>query len=336
MNAKVYEILEYGSEGYLVDFKQGQYELGNNFKKHEFLKDISALANHPNDGDKFIIIGIIEKNGIADNFTSIPELTDQANYQQFLNEYLEPQINFEYRPISFKDFQLAYFRIFNNMERPYLFKKEFKIIKSENKVEKENNNKIIYREGDGLIRTGSGTRKMVRSDFERIYKNRITKSDRKSDIRISPVLIGLSNHAAANKTSVKILDINIENTSNTSLDFDIELIIYKNECYTIITKTEFERRGNYQSPNRIYTSNAVLSNFHVDNEENEEYFIFRRTKLRNMKTAVSISQNNIEKEIFDKEVIIIFREPISVIVDVTIRSDDFTEGAFSQRFEVKI
>ena len=76
MSDKVLEILEYGSEGYLVDFKQEQYLLGENHKKHEFLKDISAFANHPKDEDKFIIFGVVEKNGMADSFINISNITD--------------------------------------------------------------------------------------------------------------------------------------------------------------------------------------------------------------------------------------------------------------------
>lgn len=126
MSDKIIEILEYGSEGYLVDFKQEEYLLGKYPKKHEFLKDISAMANHPKDEDKYIIIGAAEKNGMADSLMDIPKLTDQAQYQEYLNAYIEPAITFEYKPITFKGKELAYFRIFDNKNRPYLLRKQFK------------------------------------------------------------------------------------------------------------------------------------------------------------------------------------------------------------------
>lgn len=334
MNDKVLEILEYGSEGYLVDFKIEQYVLGKNFNKHEFLKDISAFANHPMNEDKFIIIGVEEKNGMADSFNHIRDLTDQAKYQQFLNEYIEPQINFEYRPISYEEFQLAYFRIFNNRERPYLFKKEFEIIKKDNKVEKNNSNKIVYRKGDGFIRTGSGTRKMFRPDFEKIYNDKLKQKDRKSDLIITSTINDFKELPPFEEVKFKILDIDIQNLSNKSIDVDVELKIYKNDYCKIITNTEFERIINEQSSNHSSYTNVFLPNFDFENEEKEEYFIFRRTKRQNMKTAVSIAQLYTEKEVYGNEILIIFNESCKVCFEVTIRSDDFSEGALNQRFEV--
>lgn len=330
MNDKVLEILEYGSEGYLVDFKQEQYVLGQNFNKHEFLKDISAFANHPKYEDKFIIIGVEEKNGIAGSLNNINELIDQAKYQQYLNTYIEPQVNFEYRPIEFKGYQLAYFRIFENNDRPYLFKKEVQTVCDDGKK------RIIYREGDGFIRAGTATRKMVRSDFVRICNDKLKQKDRKAELTITPSINYFRELPLSEEINFKILDIDIQNLSNKSIDVDIELKIYKNDYCKIITNTEFERMMNEQFSNRSIMANVVLPNFHVENEENEEYFIFRRTKLRNMKTAVSIAQNETEKEIFGNEIIIIHKETGIVLIEVTIRSDDFIEGALKQRFEVKI
>lgn len=336
MSDKVLEILEYGSEGYLVDFKQEQYLLGKNHKKHEFLKDITAFANHPKGEDKFIIIGVVEKNGMADSFINISNLTDQAKYQQYLNDNIEPHINFEYRPIKYKEFNLAYFRIFDNKERPYLFKKNIEVIKKENQDKKNKETTNLYRIGDGYVKTGTGTRKMVRSDFERIYKNRYSETDRKTDLMISPNLIDLEDFPLDNEISVKFLDLNIENTSNASIDFDIEMKVFKSNFYKIITNTEFEQIKKEQSSTYSFGGNVVLPNFHVDYEEEEKCFIFKRAKLRNMKTAISIAQLYTEKEVFGKEILIIFNESCNVAVEVTIRSDDFNEGALIQRFDVKI
>ena len=43
------DILKYYSESFNIDFKQTEYPLGKEFKKNEFLKDFSAMANHPSD-----------------------------------------------------------------------------------------------------------------------------------------------------------------------------------------------------------------------------------------------------------------------------------------------
>jgi hypothetical protein len=69
--------------------------------------------------------GIAESGGAAENFIAIDELISEADYQQFLNSYIEPNINFQYRSFSYQNHQLAYFTIYGNTERPYLFKKVF-------------------------------------------------------------------------------------------------------------------------------------------------------------------------------------------------------------------
>lgn len=78
------DILKYYSESFNIDFKQTEYPLGKEFKKNEFLKDFSAMANHPSDEKKYIFVGVIEKDGRASSFIDIPKLTDQAKYNNFL------------------------------------------------------------------------------------------------------------------------------------------------------------------------------------------------------------------------------------------------------------
>src|SRR5690606_1065196 len=125
MKETIINLIENESENTKLDFKKEQYpiEKGNG-KKGEFLKDMCAFANLSSNEDKFIIVGIEEKNGVAVGFKPIDKLHDQASYQQFLNQYIDPEINFEYKEIIHKDNRLAFFRLFNNNKRPYLFKKE--------------------------------------------------------------------------------------------------------------------------------------------------------------------------------------------------------------------
>ncbi|RQO78721.1 hypothetical protein DBR40_05530 [Pedobacter sp. KBW01] len=52
------------------------------------------MANGQADEDKYIIIDIAESGGTAENFIAIDELISEADYQQFLNSYIEPNINF--------------------------------------------------------------------------------------------------------------------------------------------------------------------------------------------------------------------------------------------------
>jgi hypothetical protein len=327
MSDKVLEILEYGSEGYLVDFKQEEYPLGKHPKKHEILKDISAMANHPKDEDKYIIIGAVEKNGMTESFKNIPELTDQAKYQQYLNSYIEPDIIFEYKPIKFKDKQLAYFRIFDNRNRPYLIKKEVQI-----SVEKSKN-QIVYREGDGFIKTGTGTRKMVRSDFESIYKKRYSKKDRKSDLRISPILVPFDKFPSDEKISVKTLDLEIENLSNKSIDFDIVMKVYKNDNIGFLSYYDFQKLQSKDS-GLMAVKPGILPNFRVNTEEKNEYFEVSRTIFQNQKTSCSIAQNETINEVFEKEFMVVSQKPGTIDLEIIVRSDEFSDGAMIHNFTI--
>lgn len=322
MSDKIIEILEYGSEGYLVDFKQEEYLLGKYPKKHEFLKDISAMANHPKDEDKYIIIGAVEKNGMADSLMDIPKLTDQAQYQEYLNAYIEPAITFEYKPIIFKGKQLAYFRIFDNKNRPYLFKKAVQMPKG------NGGNQMVFKEGDGFIKTGSGTKKMVRSDFERIYRDRFAQRDRSQDISISAYSYEDDEFQVDDNVSLKVFDLDIENHSNKSINFDIELKLFDNEDIGVISRTELKRQNSSG-----LLAGAVSYNFHVEMEKNEGYTIFRRSKMRYEKTAVSIPQGSTDKHVFDEEIIAFVKRESTVLAELTTRCDEFTEGALIQKFE---
>ena len=124
MIEKLFEIIKYHSESVYVDFKSQEYPLGKNTKKNELLKDISSMANHPSNEPKYILIGIKEKNGLASEFIDLSTPTHQAKYQQFVEENIEPKINFEYRSFEYEGHRLAAFIISDNQERPYLFKKD--------------------------------------------------------------------------------------------------------------------------------------------------------------------------------------------------------------------
>ena len=114
MLEKLVEIIKYHSESIYVDFKSLEYPLGKHEKKNEFLKDISAMANHPSNEPKYIFIGIKARNGIAAEFCDIEAITDQAKYQQFVTDNIEPKINFDYIPFEYEGKKLAVFLISNN------------------------------------------------------------------------------------------------------------------------------------------------------------------------------------------------------------------------------
>jgi len=213
---KIAEIIKYYSESHNIDFKLLQYPIDKHEKKNEILKDISAMANHLSDEDKYIIIGVKRKKSGDIKFQDILEPIDQASYQQFLDSNIEPQINFEYGTSTFEGHHIAYFKIFNNNQRPYLFKNDIR-----NSIDPK---KFDFKKGDGYIRKGTGTDKMVLDDFERIYEIKYKKTDRKSDIKITP-FIGEFDDEKYSESNIRYFDFEIENLSSQSINLEVELIL---------------------------------------------------------------------------------------------------------------
>lgn len=322
MNSVLEQIIKYDSEGANLDFKKEEYSLGRVEKKHEILKDISAFANHHSDADKYILIGVKEVNGVADSFFEIENLTDEAKYQQFLVENIEPKINFEYKSVMYEGKKIAYFRIFDNKNRPYLFKKNL-----QNPI----TNYIEYKIGDGFIRLGSSSRKLERADFENIYRNRFTEKDRKNDLVIESYFSTSDNEEIIN-FGVKYLDIRIENQSNKSIEFDVEMKVYKSENLGLISEDELIKkiREREKRPNRGFGINdeiiqPQMLNLNVHLEENDSFILISRNRFKS-KAAINLAQNSFELDIFCKYLLVLGENADEIKAELTIRSDDFTEG----------
>jgi hypothetical protein len=322
MNTELEQIIKYNSEGSNLDYKKEEYVLGNSEKKNEILKDISAFANHHSDSDKYIIIGVKEKNGVASEFYEIENLTDEATYQQFLIDNIEPKINFEYRSAIFDNTQIAYFRIFGNKNRPYLFKKNL-----QNPVTKKHE----YRAGDGFIKVGSSSKKLERNDFENIYKTRFTERDRKNDLEIEAYFATTDNDEIVN-WNIKYLDIKITNKSNKSIEFDIEMKVFKSENYGLISEDELVKELKKKQKKKssgfgidFEVIQPQMMNLNVNYKENDNSVIISRNSLAK-KTAINLAQNSSESDIFCQYLFVLGDNFDEVKAELTIRSDDFTEG----------
>jgi hypothetical protein len=329
---KISEILDYHSESSTIDYKRDQYPIGKNLKKHELLKDISAMANFPSDEDKYIIIGVLEKDGRPFDFFDIVDLVDQSKYQQYINSNIEPIINFEYKSFIYKGKNLAYFRIFNNKDQPYLFKKEVK-----NADEKD---RIEYREGDGFIRVGTSTKKMSRNDFEKIYEKRFRKPDRKNDLIITPTFGTPTTGELADYNFLKYFDISLENISNKSIELDIEMKVYKSSGYKLLCDTDVINEIRKKKPKQTNIFGHVIPeidmpviDFHVDYQDFSDYIIVSRIKHRNQTVDIRLPQKSIEPDVFYKKILVIREKEESIRADVIIRSDDFSDGILTQTIE---
>ncbi|MEP6262829.1 MAG: ATP-binding protein [Gillisia sp.] len=326
------EIIKYDSEGVKVDYKQEEYSLGRNANKFEILKDISAFANHHSDEDKFIIIGVKEENGIAKDILGISQITDEAKYQQFVFENIEPKINFEYKLYEYQNVQLSYFRIFNNTSRPYLFKKELK-----NPV----HHKIEYRKGDGYIKIGSSSKKIDRSDLEHIYKNRYALKDRREDIDIKAYYGKPGENSELYNWDINYIDIQIINNSNKSIDFDVEMKVNKSDFFELIPEDQLvkEIKEKNRKKNSHFGVNfdfvqAPIFNLDIGFKEEDDFVIIERYPRAN-KTAITLSQNSMENDIFQGHLFVLQKEFNEIEATVTIRSDDFTNGALTKQVVFK-
>lgn len=320
--------IKYDSESSTLDFKKEQYPLGNHPKKHEMLKDFSAFVNHLSETDKFIICGVKERNGRAINFFNIDHLEDEAKYQQYINDNIEPKINFEYKSFEYNGFNLSYFRLFNNHNRPYLLKKDIQNPTDKNKTE--------LKKGDGFIRIGTSNKKLIREDFDAIYdaKNRVP--DRKSEIIIH-TLFGNPDNEFLKNHDCKYIDISIENLSNKSIRLDAEMKVFFGDNYQIFEENELikELTKNENPSLRLLPpfSSLITYNPHISVENFEDHINISRTKLRNEETALIISPKDIEKETFSQSLIIVGDYPISIIAEVLLRSDDFVDGILIKQVE---
>jgi hypothetical protein len=327
---KLEEIIEYESESHLVDFKLFPYDLSNKNKKHEFLKDISSMANNPSNEDKYIIIGVKEKEGIASSFQNVDEIDDQAKYQQYLDSNIEPPINFEYRLFNYKEFKLTYFRIYGNIDRPYLFKKNVNL--------PDQDSPIKYRNGDGLIRVGTSTRRLVRSDLDKIYESKFNEVDRKSDLNVIVVIDKAEDDI--NITDKNYFDLCIENKSSKSIGFDIEMKIFFDDIPTVRSKDSIKESIIIPKPGSRFGVqtfyNPQIPNFDLSIEEEENYLYIRRTKRINEEYAVRISQNSKKDNVFFKELILNARDNFTLKAEVIIRSDDFKDGPLKINIEEEI
>lgn len=331
MNTELEQIIKYNSEGSNLDYKKEEYVLGKSEKKNEILKDISAFANHHSDSDKYIIIGVKEKDGVASEFYEIENLTDEATYQQFLIDNIEPKINFEYKSAIFDSKQIAYFRIFGNKSRPYLFKKNL-----QNPVTKKHE----YRVGDGFIKVGSSSKKLERSDFENIYKTRFTERDRKNDLEIEAYFGTTDNDEIVN-WNIKYLDIKITNKSNKSIEFDIEMKVFKSENYGLISENELVKELKKKQKKKssgfgidFEVIQPQMMNLHVNYKENDNSVIISRNSLAK-KTAINLAQNSSESDIFCQYLFVLGDNFDEIKAELTIRSDDFTEGSLIKELTFK-
>lgn len=321
---RIHDIIRYENESSTVDFKKTEYPLGQNPKKYDILKDFSAFANNLSDEDKYIVVGVKEKEDKSKEFYNIETPTDDAKYQQFINENIEPAINFEYRCIEYNGKKICFFRLFNNTNRPYMIKRDLP-----NNIKK----------GDGYIRKGTSNSKIGREELDQIIDGRLKYVNRRDDIRIKPIIGKYENEYSFN---LYFLDVDIENISNQSIEINIEIKFERFPDYTITEEFDFLNTMN-EEKRKMEREKERNSNFHyrslfntpplprfkssIEFEEDDNCLSFKTVN------SIKLLQNNSESKIFEKTIILIESNVDIIEAEVIIRSDDFKEGALKKKIK---
>lgn len=151
------QIIENSNENECIDYKLKMYHFSQKQNKEEFLKDILALANSKENKEKYLIFGVKEENYIR-KIEGIDKssVKDQAIYQQLVRENIEPDINLEIEFHEINQKNICVF-IIRALDKPYILKKDYG----------------KYEKGTCFIRINTTTTRMLRKDFDEIYKQKL-------------------------------------------------------------------------------------------------------------------------------------------------------------------
>lgn len=107
------------TEGWIVDFKKKNYDIGDEKSKASFVKDILSMANTERDKSAFIIIGVSQKDKYK-NFENIDTGIDDNPFQTLIRSCVEPIVTqFLYYTFPYKGYTLGVFEIPRTSGGPY-------------------------------------------------------------------------------------------------------------------------------------------------------------------------------------------------------------------------
>lgn len=141
-------------ESEFVDFKEKMY---TNLSQSDLAKDVAAFANGSAQGDKYIIMGIDDKER---NMVGIPEEMDfdASSIENHVMEKIEPRIMIECGEYKIDGKRIVYIKIpQKNDNPPYVIKTDG----------------ARFKQGDIFVRIGTCNRKAAREDIDSMYKRNI-------------------------------------------------------------------------------------------------------------------------------------------------------------------
>lgn len=133
----------------------------------EFIRDILALVNSHGDRKGYMLIGV-SKTGTIRDITDL-DLRDE-NFQQSVNELVEPPIRFKFVETEFSNSKIGYLEVDHSLTRPHVVKKSLG---------------AELPSGDIFIRYGSAKRRPTAWDYEEFFKSRSVAQRPRSDIKLS-------------------------------------------------------------------------------------------------------------------------------------------------------
>lgn len=194
-------------ESEFVDFKEKMY---TNLRQSDLAKDVAAFANGSAQGDKYIIMGIDDKErnivGISEDINF-----EASNIENHIIERIEPRIMVECGEYTIANKRIAYIKIpQTNDNPPYIIKRDGASAK----------------QGDIFVRVGTCNRKAVREDIDAMYKRNI-----KANIKI----YGQSVHVQQGKEDLGEAKVEIEliNPTNNPILINGGYVTLSNEFDTI-------------------------------------------------------------------------------------------------------
>jgi hypothetical protein len=110
--------------------------------------------------------------------------------------------------------------------------------------------------------------------------------------------------------------------------------LFKGEGFGVLSELDFKKELREQNRERktssflpeIYFEQPLISNFNIDITETSSELIISRNPIKN-RTAVTLPQNSKQKDVFDQSIILLENQKNCIKGEVTIRSDDFLDGA---------
>lgn len=177
-------LIEYEVENTCLDFKASEYGKDN----EALIKDIMSMANANSNATKYIILGVKDDINGEREIIGLDEVSDQAILENIIQENVESIIEFKYYKYLYKSKKLGIIEIYDNNDKPYMMKKDYKNLKK----------------GDSWIRKGSRQSRVVKEDINEMLKNKMNYFDyRKLKIGIGSSL--------SNEMTLKFPVINYEN-----------------------------------------------------------------------------------------------------------------------------